>query len=583
MYHLDTKSPPNQRSAPWPAQVDVLVVGSGAAGLAAAVTAAARGLTVLVAEKAPLFGGTTAVSGGWLWVPHNPAVLATGMTETEDAPKNYLRSVIAERYDARKIERYLRAAPQMAGFFMKDTDVKFLPGSAVPDFYGHLPEAADGGRSMVAAPYDGRALGSLLPKLRRPIPETTFLGMGIASGAELYHFLHATRKFRSFCYVFGRLVGHLKDLTLHGRSMRLVNGNALAARLLRAAADKGVMLQENLEVRRLCLEKGRVVGAILGTPQETCQLAVKHAVILAAGGFAHDVLRHQTQFAHVKSGGTPHASAAPPENNGGGLRLGEQAGGYVRDDLADAGAWAPVSLTPRRDGRFGHFPHLIDRAKPGLIAVLANGRRFVNESGPYHDFMRGLFHAIPPGQPVRAWLICDAVFLHRYGLGAVKPYPVPNSFYLRRNYLKRGNTITALAKQCGIDEAALEQTIALYNQDALQGEDRAFGRGSTRFQRVNGDPDIGPNPCLAPIMKPPFYAVQIVPGSLGTFAGLETNEHAQVLNADAQPIPGLFAAGNDMSSIMEGHYPSGGITLGPAMTFGWIAANFIADHKDIEA
>lgn len=565
-----------------PAQVDVLVVGSGAAGLSAAVTAAARGLTVLVAEKAPLFGGTTSLSGGWLWVPHNPAVLTAGITESEDAPKNYLRSVLGEQYNVRKIDTYLKAAPQMAAFFTQHTAVRFMPGSGVADFYGQLPDAANGGRSMVAAPYDGKALGPLLPKLRRPIPETTFLGMGIASGAELYHFLHASRKLRSFCYVFGRVIRHLKDLAIHGRAMRLVNGNALAAQLLRTAADKGVILQENLEVRKLCLENGRVAGAILSTPEETYTLAVKHAVILAGGGFPHDVLRHQTTFPHVKSGGTPHASAAPSENNGGGLRLGEQAGGHVRNDLADAGAWAPVSLVPRRDGTVGRFPHLIDRAKPGLIAVVANGSRFVNEAGPYHDFMRGLFQAIPPGQPVHAWLICDALFLHRYGLGATKPFPVPKYFYLRTNYLKCGNSIADLAKKCGIDATALERSVSFYNQDALQGKDRAFGRGSTLFQRVNGDPDIGPNPCLAPIIKAPFYAVQIIPGSLGTFAGLETNEYAQVLNAEAQPIPGLFSAGNDMSSIMEGHYPSGGITLGPAMTFGWIAANFIADHKEIK-
>lgn len=573
----------NPRCFSPPAEIDILVVGSGAAGLAAAITAAGRGLRVLVAEKAPLFGGTTAISGGWLWVPHNPVVVSNGMTETDEAPRAYLRAVLGEQYDARKIERYLSAAPEMSAFFTQHTAVRFLPGSAVPDFYGHLPDAAKGGRSMVAAPYDGRALGPLLTKLRQPIPETTLLGMGISSGIELYHFLHSTRKARSFFYVFRRVIGHLKDLAIHGRAMRLVNGNALAARLLRSAADKGVILQENLEVRRLILENGGVVGAVLGTPQKTYELTVKHAVILASGGFPHDSLRQQAQFHHVKSGGTPHASAAPPENNGGGLRLGEQAGGHVRNDLADAGAWAPVSLPPRRDGAVGRFPHLIDRGKPGLIAVLANGNRFVNEAGPYHDFMRGLFQATPTGQPVRAWLICDALFLKRYGLGAVKPFPVPKAFYLRTNYLKCGKTLKELAQKCDIDSAAFDQTISLYNQDAIKGVDRSFGRGSTLFQRVSGDPDIGPNPCLAPISKAPFYAIEIVPGSLGTFAGLETNEHAQLLNADAQPIPGVFAVGNDMSSIMGGHYPSGGITLGPAMTFGWIAANFIADHKDSEA
>lgn len=568
--------PPNPpRPAP-PAQVDVLVIGSGAAGLAAAITAASRGLSVLVAERASQFGGTTAFSGGWLWVPHNPAVRAAGIEEPEDEPRLYLRAVLGNQYDDRKIDTYLKAGPQMADFFIRNTEVKFLPGSAMPDFHGNLPGAAKGGRSMVAAPYDGKALGPLLPRLRQPIPETTFLGMGIASGMDLYHFLHATRKLSSFLHVSKRVARHLKDLALHGRAMQLVNGNALAARLLRSAADKGVALHENLEVTRLSLENNRVTGASLHGPQGPCAITAR-AVILATGGFPHDTLRQQSQFPHTKSG-TPHASAAPPENNGAGLRLGEQAGGHVRNDLPDAGAWAPVSLPPRRDGTTGRFPHLVDRAKPGLIAVTASGQRFVNESGPYHDFMRGLFAAIPPGEPVQAWLICDSVFLHRYGLGAVKPFPVSKGFYLRNGYLKRGKTIADLAAACFINAPALAQTIATHNAGVPRGEDTAFGRGSTLFQRVSGDAYITPNPCLAPIAKAPFYAVKIVPGSLGTFAGLDTDEHARVLNENNQPIPGLFAVGNDMSSIMGGHYPSGGITLGPAMTFGWLAANFIADH-----
>ena len=185
------------------------------------------------------------------------------------------------------------------------------------------------------------------------------------------------------------------------------------------------------------------------------------------------------------------------ENNGAGLRLGEQAGGQVRADLADAGAWAPVSLPPRRDGSVGRYPHLIDRAKPGLIAVTADGRRFVNEAGPYHDFMRALFAATPPGQSVAAWLICDSRFLHRYGLGAVKPFPVPKGFYLRSGYLKRGDSLAALAAACGIEAPSLADSIAAHNADAASGEDRAFGRGGTPFQRAGGDARIGPNPCLS--------------------------------------------------------------------------------------
>ena len=561
-----------------PQSCDVLVIGSGAGGLAAAVSAAARGLHVVVAEKAELFGGTSAWSGGWLWVPHNPAVRAEGFEEPAEAPRTYLRAVLGNRYDEAMIGAYLEAGPRMAEFFSAETEVKFLPGSKVPDFHGHLPGAATGGRSMVAAPYDGRKLGPLLARMRAPIPETTFMGLGIASGVDLYHFLHATRHWRSFFHVTGRVARHMADLALHGRAMRLVNGNALIARLLRSAADRGVALHERLACVRLLTEAGRVTGAELDGPEGRVTITARRAVVLAAGGFPQDGLRQQSQFPHRQ---TPHSSAAPRENNGDGLRLGEQAGGQVRTDLSDAGAWAPVSLVPRPDGTLGRFPHLIDRAKPGLIAVTGAGTRFTNEAAPYHDFMRGLFAATPPGQPVQAWLLCDSTFIHRYGLGAVKPFPVPKRAHLRSGYLKRGRTLAELARVCGIDEAALATTLAAYNGAAQRGEDPEFGRGTTLFQRVNGDAATQPNPCVAPLMRAPLYAVRVVPGSLGTFAGLETDAKARMLDAQHQPIPGLFAVGNDMSSIMGGAYPSGGITLGPAMTFGWIAAQTIATETGI--
>ncbi len=273
---------------------------------------------------------------------------------------------------------------------------------------------------------------------------------------------------------------------------------------------------------------------------------------------------------------TGHHSPAPLANTGDGLRLGEQAGAVVEQDYPNAAAWVPVSRVPRKDGSWGVFPHFIDRAKPGLIAVLPNGKRFVNEANSYHDFCQALFKNTKQGEPARAFLVVDKPFLRRFGLGFVKPFPVPIGPQIRSGYLKRGRTLEQLAASAGIDAKALEETVATWNRDVASGEDEAFGKGSTAYNRFNGDPEFEPNPCLAPIATGPFYAVEVVVGDLGTFAGLRSDGNARVLDEQGKPIPGLYSAGNDMASIMGSNYPGGGITLGPALTFGYIAARHLA-------
>jgi succinate dehydrogenase/fumarate reductase flavoprotein subunit len=248
----------------------------------------------------------------------------------------------------------------------------------------------------------------------------------------------------------------------------------------------------------------------------------------------------------------------------------------VDTTLAALGAWCPVSLVPFPDGSVGRFPHIIERNKPGLIGVLATGQRFCNEGNGYHDYVEAMLRAVPPGQEVASWLVCTRAFQRRYGLGIARPTPLPVGPYIRSGYIKVGRTIAELARACGIDPEGLERTIAEYNRHARQGEDPAFGRGSTPYNRAGGDPANRPNPCVAPIERGPFYAVKVVPGSFGTFAGLKTDASARVLDAGGAPIPGLYAAGTDMASIMGGHYPAGGINLGPAMTFGYIAGRHAA-------
>jgi succinate dehydrogenase/fumarate reductase flavoprotein subunit len=384
-----------------------------------------------------------------------------------------------------------------------------------------------------------------------------------------------TRSFKSLWHVIRRFGRHLIDLAVHGRAMQLVNGVALVARLAKSAETLGVTLIESAPARRLILENGKVCGAVVATAHGELEIRAAKGVVLAAGGFPNDVQRRKALFPRTPTG-QEHLALPPTSCSGDGITLGESAGGSLQTDLASPAAWAPVSKVPYADGSIGHFPHIIDRGKPGLIGVLANGRRFVNEADGYYDYTAAMIAAVPPGEEVASWLICDHRFQRRYGLGFAKPFPLPLTPYLRSGYLKRGATIEALASACGIPPQVLAETVKVYNEAARRGQDPQFGRGSTPYNRKQGDPLHGPNPCVAALERGPFYAVKVLPGSFGTFAGLKTNGCAQVLGADDAPIEGLYAAGTDMASVMGGFYPSGGINLGPAMTFGYIAARHAA-------
>ncbi|MEY2780387.1 MAG: hypothetical protein RL307_91 [Pseudomonadota bacterium] len=558
---------------------DVLVLGSGAGGLSAAVTAAHLGLSVIVAEKAARLGGTTAWSGGWMWIPRNPLAREAGIHEDPEAARQYLQHELGERFDPKRSQAYLDHGPAMVEFFRRHTALQFIDGNAIPDFHGHVPHAGLGGRSVCAAPFDGRSLGKQSARIEAPLPPNTLWGMGIASGADLKHFIHALSSPKSFWHVCRRLGRHVLDLLIHGHSTQFVNGQALVGALVKSALDQGVALWTEHRGTELLWQNQRVVGARLQSPEGERTVWARRGVVLACGGFPRDQARKRELLPHDPTGQS-HWSAGFTHNTGDGLRLGESVGGQVDASLHQAAALAPVSLVPRANGGVHHFPHLIDRAKPGLIAVTAQGQRFTNEANAYHDVMQDLLRATPKG-PHEAWLLVDHRFIRRYGLGAVKPFPFPLKPWLANGYLRRGRTWEELALACGIHAQALRETIARYNAAALQGHDPDFGKGLTPYNRIQGDAVWAaqhgwPNPCMGTLEQGPFYAVKVVMGSLGTFAGLKVNDQAQVLNASGHAIEGLYASGNDQSSLMGGHYPAGGITLGPAMTFGHIAAHHLA-------
>lgn len=554
---------------------DVLVIGSGAAGLATAVTAAEHGLRVVVAEKASQLGGTSAWSGGWMWIPRNPLALAEGNTEHGDAPERYLLTQTRSQALDPHQRTYLQRGPEMVEFFQRHTQVQFYSGSRMPDMRDG-DGAAAGGRSLCAKPFDGRLLGSHLQRLRQPLDIVSLFGMGIAGGADMAAFFNARRLPGAALHVGRRLLRHFYQRLLHRRGLHLVNGNALVARLLRSALDRNVELLTESPARELLRDGARVSGAVLQQPQGPLQVTARLGVVLACGGFPHDRQRIARLIPHAPTG-QEHYSAAPAENSGDGLRLGESVGALVANDLPHAGAWAPVSRVPRRDGSQGNFPHLVDRAKPGFIAVRRDGRRFCNEADCYHDFMNALIAATPAGEPIEAWLICDANARWRYGIGWAKPLPFSDAYYQRCGYLKSGADSAELAQRCDIDGATLKATLERFNHFAEQGHDPDFQRGRSLYNRAQGEILQQPNPSLR-ALGGRLYAVKLHPGSLGTFAGLRTDTEARVLDGDSRPIAGLFAVGNDMNSVMAGHYPSGGITLGPAMTFGYIAGLTLANH-----
>lgn len=453
-------------------QYDVIIAGSGAGGLAAAVTAAHHGLKVLLAERAPFCGGATARSGGWAWTPGNPLAVADGVIEPRDDYRAYLKAVTGDDYDSERVEMFLEQVPHMVGFFQQHTPLQFTPGKSICDIYGKLPGAGTGHRSVAATPLYGTQLPKhLLAILPDQYRMTSFWGMGIMAGPDLGHFLNAMKRPASFLYAAKRFAIHLWDKVVHRRNMQMVNGLALVARLLRAADEKGVDIRVNTAVEGLIQdENGKVCGAYLRTPEGRIRVHAAKGVVLATGGYPADSGRRKN-FPRTPTG-QEHWTLAVPEADGAGLTLAEQAGGYLDARGKSPAAWCPVSLVRFKDGSEGVFPHIADRAKPGIIGVLKNGRRFVNEANGYYDYVSGMLGAVPEGEAVESWLIGDRRAVRSYMFGFAKPRPVPLALYTRYlNCITEADTLDQLAERCGIDPVGLMQTVAEFNRHAKQGQD----------------------------------------------------------------------------------------------------------------
>ncbi|MGA7808591.1 MAG: FAD-dependent oxidoreductase [Bradyrhizobium sp.] len=555
---------------------DVIVVGAGAGGMTAAAVAAASGLSVLVIEKTEFVGGTTAWSGGMVWIPANHKMKPAGMADSLLQATEYLSRTVPEADNAELRDIFLKRGAEAIDFLEANSQVRLQPVKVYPDYYPELPGSTAGGRVLEPQSFDGRELGEHFVRLRPPLPEFTLFGGMMVNRLDIPHLRKAGRSVRSTLRAM-RLIGEYALQRLRSpRGTTLHLGNALAARLYASLLSRNVEIMFGTAIDRLIVENDRVAGVRIGAGDDARSVFAREGVVLATGGFSHDgELRRQ--FFPAAAGLVSATSAA---GTGDGLRLATQDGARLATNVADPAYWVPGSLFKRDDGSLGVFPHTVtDRAKPGVIAVNATGRRFVNEALSYHEFVRAMLRDGNRSAERPFHLICDRRFLWTYGLGRIQPFTRRLRRYIQSGELIEARTIGALADAIGVERSALTATVDDYNDHARAGIDPKFGRGSTIYQRHLGDAGHAPNPCIAPIERAPFYALRIVPADLGTAIGLATDGCARVLRQDGSPIAGLYACGNDMGSIMNGNYPGPGITLGPALVFGYIAGRHLADQR----
>ncbi|WFU38753.1 FAD-dependent oxidoreductase [Bradyrhizobium sp. CB82] len=557
---------------------DVIVIGAGAGGMTAAAVAAAEGLRVLVIEKTAFVGGTTAWSGGMVWIPANAQMREAGLSDSVTHAVQYLASTVPEPGNAGLRAAFLARGPEAIAYLEANTEVRLQPVKAYPDHYPERLGATAGGRVLEPVAFDGTRLGASFARLRPPLPEFMLFGGMMVNRLDIPHLRKLGKSFRSTLWSLRLISQYALERLRSPRGTTLHLGNALAARLYASLRARQVEMLFSADVQDLVVAGGRVNGVTIRHGSRDRTISARRGVVLATGGFSHDAPLRKRFFPTAAG----YISATTPAATGDGLRLATAGGATLNLEATSPAYWVPASLFRRADGSRGVFPHMVtDRAKPGVIAVNAAGRRFVNEAQSYHEFVLAMLRD-GNGEPDRPfYLICDRNFLWTYGLGRIKPFTWSYRRYVRSGELIEAESIARLAERMSIAPSSLAATIADYNAHAPEGRDPEFGRGSTIYQRHLGDINRKPNPCVAPIERAPFFAMRIYPADLGTAIGMKVDAHARVLREDGAPIAGLYACGNDMGSIMNGNHPGPGITLGPALTFGYIAGRHLAEGATV--
>ena len=547
---------------------DVVVVGAGAAGMTAACVVAAEGRRALLVEKAGQVGGTTAISGGMVWIPANRKMAEAGLRDDLDSARRYLAACVPDADKEIRLAHFLARGDEAIAWLESRTELKLRPVLRYPDYYPERAGSTAGGRVLEPEPFDAQSLGPSFALLAPPLPEFTLFGGMMVSREDIPHFRRVGRSAKSTWRVARLLARYARQRLSARRGTSLYLGNALAGRLLLSCTRLGVTIATNASVSIERDGKAARWSYRCSDPQGLpLRQGTCNAVILATGGYSRDLAMREQTF----PAGAGPSTAASKGATGDGARLGLRLGGRLGRNNVGPAYWVPGSRFRRADGTETVFPHTVtDRAKPGMIALDRHGRRFVNEAISYHEFVLAMLRSAN-GAEATAFLVCDRTALWKYGLGRVKPLSVSVRRDIASGYLVEAQNPSDLARKLGLPVEAVVKTIADFNTDAELGVDTQFGRGSDIYQRHLGDADQIPNPCIAPIAKPPYYAVRLSVADLGTAIGLDTDINGAVVGEDDRPIAGLYACGNDMHSIMRGAYPGPGITLGPALTFGYLA------------
>jgi 3-oxosteroid 1-dehydrogenase len=543
-------------------QFDVVVVGAGAAGMTAALRAAKRGLGVVVVEKAPTFGGSAARSGAGIWIPNNEVILAAGVPDTPAKASTYLAAVVHGDVPADKQQAFLGNGPAMISFVLRNSPLRFRYMAGYSDYYPELPGGLAQGRSIEPDLFDGNLLGAELANLN-PAYLPTPAGVSVFSSE--YKWLVLSLVNVHGLAVAAQTVARYTAAVLQGQ-VPLTMGQALAGALRAGLANAGVPVRLNTPLQDLQFDvNGRATGVVVGGADGATVLSAARGVIVCSGGFEHNL---SMRLAYQRQPIGTDWTVGAKENTGDGIRAGLSAGAAT--DLLDDAWWGPAIPLPGEP-----YFCLAERTLPGSILVNSAGTRFVNEAAPYSDVVHVMYdkNVITPDIP--AWLIFDQNYRNRYLFRDVAPVlPFPDDWYSAGAVVKDWS-IAGLAAKIGVPAAALSSTVSRFNGFARTGTDTDFHRGDSAYDHYYTDPAVVPNSCLAPLWLPPFYAFKIVPGDLGTKGGLRTDARARVVHLDGTVIPGLYAAGNASAAVMGHSYAGAGSTIGPAMTFGYIAANDI--------